>query len=107
MKNRGQKDNTLLIDIVGDNGAMPAGGLNGIYKEIPALNGRQQDPKLVLSHLSEDTFLGVWQKPHISIGVLPLNTNELAGRLLTSEAIILSHICPSVFYSPEHLNITI
>ena len=49
----GQWDNTLFIYIVGDNGAAPAGGLDGVFNEIAAQNGLKEDPKELAQRLAE------------------------------------------------------
>jgi arylsulfatase A-like enzyme len=53
LKDLGQWDNTLFIYIVGDNGAAAAGGLNGVFNEMVALNGLQEDPAVVMSKLEQ------------------------------------------------------
>ena len=52
-KDQGVWDNTLFIYIVGDNGAAPAGGLQGVFNEMTFLNGVAEDEKVVLSRLDE------------------------------------------------------
>jgi arylsulfatase len=54
----GQLDNTLVIYIVGDNGASPEGVLNGSLNEIAVLNGMQEDYKEILKHKDD---LGTWK----------------------------------------------
>jgi arylsulfatase A-like enzyme len=54
----GQLDNTLVIYIVGDNGASPEGVLHGSLNEIAVLNGIPEDYKEVLKH-KED--IGTWK----------------------------------------------
>ena len=54
----GQLDNTLVIYIVGDNGASPEGILNGLLNEITVLNGIQEDYREVLKHKDD---LGTWK----------------------------------------------
>jgi arylsulfatase A-like enzyme len=53
IKDLGQWDNTLFIYIVGDNGAAAAGGLHGVFNEMVALNGLQEDPAVVMSKLDQ------------------------------------------------------
>jgi arylsulfatase A-like enzyme len=54
----GQQDNTLVIYIVGDNGASPEGVMNGALNEIAVLNGIPEDYKEILKHKDE---LGTWK----------------------------------------------
>ncbi len=54
----GQLDNTLVIYIVGDNGASPEGLLNGTLNEIATINGIVEDYKEVLKHKDD---LGTWK----------------------------------------------
>ena len=46
-------DNTLFLYIIGDNGAAPAGGINGVFNEMVSLNGLQEDAEVVLSKMDE------------------------------------------------------
>lgn len=46
-------DNTLFFYIIGDNGAAAAGGINGVFNEMVALNGLREDPEIVLSKIDE------------------------------------------------------
>jgi arylsulfatase A-like enzyme len=62
----GQLDNTLVIYIVGDNGASPEGLLNGSLNEIAMVNGIMEDYKEVLKHKDD---LGTWKTHnHYPIG---------------------------------------
>jgi arylsulfatase A-like enzyme len=54
----GQLDNTLVIYIVGDNGASPEGVMNGSLNEIATINGIPEDYKEVLKHKDD---LGTWK----------------------------------------------
>jgi arylsulfatase len=54
----GQLDNTLVIYIVGDNGASAEGGLSGMLNEIAGLNGISEDINEVLKHKGD---LGTWK----------------------------------------------
>jgi arylsulfatase len=54
----GQLDNTLVIYIVGDNGASAEGGLSGMLNEIAGLNGLSEDINEVLKHKDD---LGTWK----------------------------------------------
>ena len=49
----GQRDNTLVIWEIGDNGASMEGGLHGVFNEMTVLNGVTEDPANVLQHLDE------------------------------------------------------
>jgi len=62
----GQLDNTLVIYIVGDNGASAEGMLQGSLNEIATLNGIPEDYKDVLKHKDD---LGTWKTHnHYPIG---------------------------------------
>jgi arylsulfatase A-like enzyme len=54
----GQLDNTLVIYIVGDNGASPEGLPTGTLNEIATINGIAEDYKDVLKHKDD---LGTWK----------------------------------------------
>jgi arylsulfatase A-like enzyme len=54
----GQLDNTLVIYIVGDNGASPEGLLNGTLNEVATINGIAEDYKEILKHKND---LGTWK----------------------------------------------
>jgi arylsulfatase len=54
----GQLDNTLVIYIVGDNGASAEGGLGGTSNEMTFFNGIPEDPKELLAHMDD---LGTWK----------------------------------------------
>ncbi len=54
----GQLDNTLVIYIVGDNGASAEGTMQGSLNEIAMLNGIEEDYKEVLKHKDD---LGTWK----------------------------------------------
>jgi len=66
LEDSGVLDNTLLIYIVGDNGASAEGGPEGAYNEMMALNGIVGNAAQMLPHLEEwggpNTF------PHFAIG---------------------------------------
>ncbi|QUR68989.1 arylsulfatase [Mycobacterium spongiae] len=53
LKQLGEWDNTLFIYVIGDNGAAPAGGINGVFNEMVTLNGLQEQTDVVLSHLDD------------------------------------------------------
>ena len=62
----GQLDNTLVIYIVGDNGASAEGMMQGSLNEIATINGIQEDYKEVLKHKDD---LGTWKTHnHYPIG---------------------------------------
>ena len=49
----GQMDNTLVIWVIGDNGASMEGSLHGVFNEMVSLNGQEEDPRYILAHLDE------------------------------------------------------
>lgn len=53
IKTMGEWDNTLFLYIVGDNGAAPVGGLDGVFNEMVVMNGLQEDPAVVMSKLDQ------------------------------------------------------
>ncbi|PJE09889.1 arylsulfatase [Mycobacterium sp.] len=53
LKDMSEWDNTLFVYIIGDNGAAPAGGIDGVFNEMVALNGLQEDVSVVLSKMDE------------------------------------------------------
>ena len=62
----GQLDNTLVIYIVGDNGASSEGQMQGSLNEIATINGIPEDYKQVLAHKND---LGTWKTHnHYPIG---------------------------------------
>ncbi|OOK77465.1 sulfatase family protein [Mycobacterium kansasii] len=46
-------DNTMVVYIIGDNGAAAAGGITGVFNEMVTLNGLQEDPEIVLSRIDD------------------------------------------------------
>ncbi len=66
LRDMGALDNTLLLYIVGDNGASAEGGPDGSYNEMLALNGIVSDVASQLPHIDEwggpNTF------PHYAVG---------------------------------------
>lgn len=54
----GQLENTLVIYIVGDNGAASEGGIHGKYNDLTILSMIDEDPDAILSHIDE---LGTWK----------------------------------------------
>ncbi len=49
----GQTENTLVIWMIGDNGASLEGGLHGCFNEMTGLQGIPEDPKSLVSRLDE------------------------------------------------------
>lgn len=49
----GQKNNTLVIWEVGDNGASMEGTLNGAFNDLASLQGIPEDPAFLLQHIDE------------------------------------------------------
>ena len=58
IENLGQLDDTLIIYIVGDNGASAEGSLQGLLNEMTFFNGVAEDSKEVLRHADD---LGTWK----------------------------------------------
>lgn len=58
LKASGQLDNTLVIYIMGDNGASAEGSLQGAFNEFAWLNGKSEDLKDVFAHEKD---LGTWK----------------------------------------------
>ena len=54
----GQKDNTMVIFIAGDNGASAEGSLQGLLNEMTFFNGIKEDLKDVLKNVDE---IGTWK----------------------------------------------
>jgi arylsulfatase len=54
----GQKENTLVIYIVGDNGAASEGGIHGKYNDLTILSMIDEKPEEILAHKNE---LGTWK----------------------------------------------
>jgi arylsulfatase A-like enzyme len=54
----GQKDNTMVIFIAGDNGASAEGSLQGLLNEMTFFNGIKEDIKDVLKNVDE---IGTWK----------------------------------------------
>jgi arylsulfatase len=59
-------DNTLVIYIVGDNGASAEGGPDGTLNEIKGLNGLSTTIEEILAHI--DTLGGPESEPHYPVG---------------------------------------
>src|SRR5262245_54268429 len=49
----GQLNNTLILWVVGDNGASMEGTLGGAFNELATLQGITEDPAFILKHLDE------------------------------------------------------
>jgi arylsulfatase len=53
IEDMGQLDNTLIFYIVGDNGASPEGGMNGMFNEMAYFNGVEETVQDVMKHYAE------------------------------------------------------
>ncbi|WP_167104730.1 arylsulfatase [Mycobacterium sp. DL592] len=53
LKDMNEWDDTLFVYIIGDNGAAPAGGIEGVFNEMVSLNGLKEDVQVVLSKMDE------------------------------------------------------
>jgi arylsulfatase A-like enzyme len=53
MRDMGQLDNTLVVYIVGDNGASAEGGMNGVFNEMTYFNGVPEPLQVQLQHIDE------------------------------------------------------
>ena len=62
----GELDNTLVMYIVGDNGASAEGGLEGTFSEIASLIGLQLGLKSTIERLDE--IGGPTSEPHVPVG---------------------------------------
>ncbi len=62
----GELDNTLVMYVVGDNGASAEGGLEGTFSEIASLIGIQLGLKSTISRLDE--IGGPTSEPHVPVG---------------------------------------
>jgi arylsulfatase len=49
----GQAENTLVVWLIGDNGASLEGGLHGAFNEMVTLGGLTEDPKVLIEKLDE------------------------------------------------------
>ena len=63
---QGELDNTLIIYIVGDNGASAEGGLEGTFSEIASLIGVQLGLQSTIKRLDE--IGGPTSEPHVPVG---------------------------------------
>jgi arylsulfatase A-like enzyme len=66
LRESGELDNTLLMYIVGDNGASAEGGLEGTFSEIASLIGLQLGLESTLSRIDE--IGGPVSEPHVPVG---------------------------------------
>ncbi|MGB8330867.1 MAG: arylsulfatase, partial [Polyangiales bacterium] len=62
----GQLDNTLVIYVVGDNGASAEGGLEGTFSELASLLGVQLGLQSTISRIDE--IGGPTSEPHVPVG---------------------------------------
>ncbi|MCO6043226.1 arylsulfatase [Aeoliella sp. ICT_H6.2] len=66
LENSGELDNTLVIYIVGDNGASAEGGLEGTFSELASLLGIQLGLESTINRLDE--IGGPSSEPHVPVG---------------------------------------
>lgn len=66
LRQSGELDNTLVMYIVGDNGASAEGGLEGTFSEIASLIGIQLGLESTLKHIDE--IGGPKSEPHVPVG---------------------------------------
>lgn len=66
LRTSGELDNTLLMYVVGDNGASAEGGLEGTFSEIASLLGVQLGLDSTLKRISE--IGGPTSEPHVPVG---------------------------------------
>ena len=66
LRESGELDNTLLLYVVGDNGASAEGGLQGTFSEIASLLGLQLGLKSLSNRLDE--IGGPTSEPHVPVG---------------------------------------
>ncbi len=62
----GELDNTLVIYVVGDNGASPEGGLEGTFSELASLIGVDLGLKSTIKRIDE--IGGPTSEPHVPVG---------------------------------------
>jgi len=62
----GQRDNTLIIYILGDNGTSAEGGMNGMFSEMTYFNGVHETVQDMLKHY--DDWGGPSTYPHMAAG---------------------------------------
>ncbi len=66
LRESGELDNTLVMYIVGDNGASPEGGLEGTFSELASLLGLQLGLQSTIHRLDE--IGGPTSEPHVPVG---------------------------------------
>lgn len=66
IKELGQLDNTLILYVLGDNGASAEGGMNGLFNEMTYFNGVSESVQDVLKHY--DDLGGPNSYPHFAAG---------------------------------------
>ncbi|MCA9238700.1 MAG: arylsulfatase [Planctomycetales bacterium] len=66
LENSGELDNTLVLYIVGDNGASAEGGLEGTFSELASLLGIQLGLESTINRLDE--IGGPSSEPHVPVG---------------------------------------
>ena len=62
----GQRENTLIFYILGDNGTSAEGGMNGVFNEFTFFNGVQETVQEMLTHYDE--WGGPSTYPHMAAG---------------------------------------
>src|SRR5215470_3492472 len=62
----GELDNTLVMYVVGDNGASAEGGLEGTFSEVASLLGLQLGLKSIIDRIDE--IGGPLSEPHVPVG---------------------------------------
>jgi arylsulfatase A-like enzyme len=66
LRDQGELDNTIVLYILGDNGASPAGGLCGYFNEMTVVNALKEDPRQIVDNL--DAVGGPRSYPEYAIG---------------------------------------
>ncbi|MFN6206181.1 MAG: arylsulfatase, partial [Planctomycetota bacterium] len=66
LRDSGELENTLILYVVGDNGASAEGGLEGTFSEIASLLGIQLGLESILSRIDE--IGGPTSEPHVPVG---------------------------------------
>lgn len=66
LRRSGELDNTLVMYIVGDNGASPEGGLEGTFSEVASLLGVQLGLESTINRIDE--IGGPTSEPHVPVG---------------------------------------
>ncbi|MBA4017913.1 MAG: arylsulfatase [Pirellula sp.] len=66
LRESGELDNTLVMYVVGDNGASPEGGLEGTFSELASLIGVQLGLQSTIHRLDE--IGGPTSEPHVPVG---------------------------------------